>query len=98
MVPGLLLIGGGQNKQIDSPLITNTLAVTGSNETQLPHPPKACYSCVIFGHFFLISKIKYLVLFYFVKLNIFIVFFLFGFLRFLEGCVRKYVYAIWPKF
>jgi hypothetical protein len=48
MVPGLLLIGGGQNKQIDSPLITNTLAVTGSNETKLPHPPKACYSCVIF--------------------------------------------------
>ena len=51
MVPGLLLIGGRQNKQIDSPLITNTLAVTGSNETQLPHPPKACYSCVIFCHF-----------------------------------------------
>lgn len=45
MVPGLLLLGGGQSRKIDSPFITNSSTATGIKETTQPsRPPKACFS------------------------------------------------------
>ena len=75
MGPGLLLIGGGQNKQLILLLLPIRWLLLDQTKPSCHTRPRHVL-LVLFFVTFLISKIKYLVLFYFVKLNIFIVFFL----------------------